>query len=209
MYLQGTKQRTATTQRRPNSCSALARPWRGKVAAWRIVSAGPSTIRTGRAATRAPFDAECTGAARRCSTRPTTCQIAVGSQMPSALAPIPQSGLSGSITVSMSSMKKTTWTKLERFLVRCTASHFRMLGPSDIIHGLLAAARDMERILCSSSSSCDDCYPEQFCRILMMSCGTRNRGLFVLLCKPLSMEARHHDRFVLVGLLRPLLAEWT
>ncbi len=42
-----------------------------------------------------------------------------------------------------------------------------------------------------------------FSRILMMpwgpSCGTRTRNLFVLLCWPLSMRSRQHDRFVLVG----------
>ncbi len=42
------------------------------------------------------------------------------------------------------------------------------------------------------------------CGILMMpldfSCSTWNRILFVLLCWPLSMRPRQHDRFVLIGL---------
>ncbi len=47
---------------------------------------------------------------------------------------------------------------------------------------------------------------QRFSRVLMMpgdlSCGTRTRSLFVLalLCWPLSMRPRQHDRFVFVGL---------
>ncbi len=45
---------------------------------------------------------------------------------------------------------------------------------------------------------------QRFSRMLMMprdiSCGTRNRSLFVPLCRPLSMRPRRHDRFVLIGL---------
>ncbi len=33
-----------------------------------------------------------------------------------------------------------------------------------------------------------------------LSCGTRTRNLFVLLCWPLSMRPRRYDRFVLIGL---------